>query len=50
MEDIYKMIKLILNVLTLILGTALIIGFFYILFWTSCAIVDHCYYNNVGVF
>ena len=44
------MIKLILNVLTLILGTALTIGFFYILFWTSCAIVDHCYYNNIGVF
>ena len=45
------MIKLILNVLTLILGTALTIGFFYILFWTSCAIVDNCYYNQfIGAF
>jgi len=40
------MIKLILNVLTLILGTALTIGFFYILFWGGCLMIDHCYYNN----
>ena len=39
------MIKLILNVL----GATTVIGFFYILFWTSCAIIDHCY-NNIGAF
>jgi len=40
------MIKLILNVLTLILGTALTLATFYILFWGGCLMIDHCYYNN----
>jgi len=43
------MIKLIKNItiITLnLLAVFLTIGFFYVLFWGGCLMIDHCYYNN----
>ena len=36
--------------LELILGSTIVVLFFWALFWFLCFASDYCYYNNIGGF